>query len=232
MNTSRRPATLADVATAAGVHPSTASRALGAGTGISPRTVERVRAVAGDLGYRPDPAASSLRTRRSGLIGVLVPRLTDIVLATIYEGLDAAAAEAGYQTFVANTSDDPEVRRRRLRALLDRRVDGLVLGDARLDDDLLPEIAARDCPTSWSPAAAAATCPSRPTTSPAAASPRATCWSWGTAASGSSPVSRSPARASSAPRGSGRSSRRPATRSPTTSWSPAATTSRAVTRRR
>ncbi|WP_106213446.1 LacI family DNA-binding transcriptional regulator [Kineococcus rhizosphaerae] len=147
MNTSGpRPAALADVAAAAGVHPSTASRALGAGTGISARTVERVRAVAAELGYRPDPAASSLRTRRSGLIGVLVPRLTDIVLATIYEGLDATAAEAGYQTFVANTSDDPEVRRRRLAALLDRRVDGLVLGDARLEDDLLPEISARGLP--------------------------------------------------------------------------------------
>lgn len=142
----RRPATLADVAAAAGVHASTASRALGGGAGIAPRTVDRVRAAAAELGYRPDPAASSLRTRRSGLIGVLVPRLTDIVLATIYEGLDAAAAEAGYQTFVANTSDDPDVRRRRLGALLDRRVDGLVLGDARLDDDLLPEIAARGLP--------------------------------------------------------------------------------------
>jgi len=142
----RAPATLAEVAQAAGVHPSTVSRALGAGTGIAAATVVRVRAVADELGYRPDPAASSLRTRRSGLVGVLVPRLTDIVLATIYEGLDAVAAEAGYQTFVANTSDVPEVRRRRLAALLDRRVDGVVLGDARLDDDLLPEIAARGLP--------------------------------------------------------------------------------------
>ncbi|MGI4893591.1 MAG: LacI family DNA-binding transcriptional regulator [Janthinobacterium lividum] len=140
------PATLSEVARLAGVHPSTVSRALGAGTGIAAATVQRVRSVAADLGYRPDPAASSLRTRRSGLIGVLVPRLTDIVLATIYEGLDAVAAEQGYQTFVANTSDEPGIRRRRLSALLDRRVDGVVLGDARLEDDLLPEIAARGLP--------------------------------------------------------------------------------------
>lgn len=141
-----RPVTLSDVARAAGVHAATASRALRSTAGVSSQTASRVRDVAEQLGYRPDPAAAALRTRRSRLIGVLVPRLTDIVLATIYEGLDAEAAAAGYQTFVANTSDLPEVRRERLTALLDRRVDGLVLGDARLEDDLLADVARRGLP--------------------------------------------------------------------------------------
>ncbi len=46
------------------------------------------------------------------MIGVLVPRLTDVVLATIYEGIDAAASTAGYSSFVANTGDDLPVQRR------------------------------------------------------------------------------------------------------------------------
>jgi len=46
------------------------------------------------------------------MIGVLVPRLTDVVLATIYEGIDAAASTAGYSSFVANTGDDLQVQRR------------------------------------------------------------------------------------------------------------------------
>ncbi|MHC1557410.1 LacI family DNA-binding transcriptional regulator [Actinomycetospora sp. C-140] len=143
----RRHPTIAEVARVAGVHPSTVSRALRGESGIAADTVGRVRRVADELGYRPDPAAVGLRTRRSGLIGVLVPRLTDVVLATIYEGLDAAAAEAGFQTFVANTGDDPETRRRRLATLRDRRVDGVVLGDARLtDDDLLAALAADGLP--------------------------------------------------------------------------------------
>lgn len=139
--------TIAEVARVAGVHASTVSRALRGEAGVAAATVERVRRAAENLGYRPDPAAVGLRTRRSGLIGVLVPRLTDVVLATIYEGLDAAAAEAGFQTFVANTGDDPEVRRRRLDTLRDRRVDGVVLGDARIiDDDLLASLAAEGLP--------------------------------------------------------------------------------------
>ncbi|MFF9126615.1 substrate-binding domain-containing protein [Streptomyces sp. NPDC014889] len=51
----------------------------------------------------------------------------------MYEGLDAAAARHGFNTFVANTTDDPALRRDRLEELLARRVAGIVLGDARLD---------------------------------------------------------------------------------------------------
>ena len=137
------PVTLAAVASRAGVHISTVSRALTPGaTGVGAATAARIRLIAAEMGYRPDPAAAALRTRRSSVFGVLVPRLTDFVLARIYEGIDATAAEAGYHTFVANTTDDPALRRERLQGLLSRRVDGIILGDARLDGDELVKILA------------------------------------------------------------------------------------------
>jgi LacI family transcriptional regulator len=140
--------TLAVVAARAGVHVSTVSRALTPGaSGISAATAERIRTLAAELGYQRDPAAAALRTGRSRVFGVLVPRLTDFVLARIYEGLDAEAAEHGYNTFVANTTDDAGLRRERLEELLARRVDGIVLGDARLDgDDLVKLLAERNVP--------------------------------------------------------------------------------------
>lgn len=138
------PVTLAMIAERAGVHASTVSRALTPGAnGVSPATTERIRTLAAQLGYQRDPAAAALRTGRSSVFGVLVPRLTDFVLARIYEGLDAAAAQHGYNTFVVNTTDDPALRRERLEELLARRVDGIVLGDARLDGDDLVEFLAR-----------------------------------------------------------------------------------------
>ncbi|WP_366484845.1 substrate-binding domain-containing protein [uncultured Arthrobacter sp.] len=88
--------------------------------------------VADRLGYRPDPYAASLRTRRSMSIGVLVPRLSDVVLATIYEGIEQSAALSGYQVAVANTYDDPERHRKYLGLMSSRRVDGLILADAHL----------------------------------------------------------------------------------------------------
>jgi LacI family transcriptional regulator len=87
-----------------------------------------------------------LRTQRSNLIGVLVPRLSDLVLATIYEGIDEAAEAAGYQTFVANSRDDPAEQRTRTEMFLTRRVDGLILGDAHADHVLADALDARGVP--------------------------------------------------------------------------------------
>ncbi|MGN0146751.1 MAG: LacI family DNA-binding transcriptional regulator [Arthrobacter koreensis] len=124
-----------DVARLAGVHPSTASRSLAESpVRISAATVARVRAAARDLGYRPNASAAALRTGSSRLIGVLVHRLTDLALSTMYAGVDAAATAAGYSAVVANGLDDPAVRHERVDALLARGIDGVILADARLDD--------------------------------------------------------------------------------------------------
>jgi LacI family transcriptional regulator len=133
-----RAVTLTEVAKRAGVHVSTVSRALSSeAPRIGAETVDRIRLLAEEMGYEPDPAAAALRTGRSGVLGVLVPRVSDYVLARIYEGIDSRATEHGYNTFVSNSNDDPLLRRERLSDLLLRRVEGMVLGDARLDGDEL-----------------------------------------------------------------------------------------------
>lgn len=136
--------TLAELAKRAGVHISTVSRALSPNAaGVGAETAARIRALADEMGYQPDPAAAALRTGRSAVLGVLVPRLTDYVLARIYEGIDATAHDSGFSTFVSNTNDDVELRREKLEELLGRRVEGIVLGDARLDGDELAGMLAR-----------------------------------------------------------------------------------------
>ncbi|VTR10588.1 LacI family DNA-binding transcriptional regulator [Gordonia terrae] len=141
----RGPLTLRMIATELGVSPSTVSRVLNTPGDAALRwgssdTVARIRAFAAEHDYSPNPQASSLRTRRSGLIGVLVPRLQDYVLATIYEGIEEAAYESGLSTFVTNSLDKPDNQRARTRMMIDRRVDGLIYGDAHLDHRFLDEI--------------------------------------------------------------------------------------------
>jgi LacI family transcriptional regulator len=134
--------TLTTIASMAGVHPSTASRALSdTPVGISSDTVKRVRKIAGDLGYIRDITGASLRTGRTRMIGVLVPRLTDVVLAQIYESIDEAASAAGYNAVVANTRDAPEVQNMRLQGLLSRKVDGLIVGDSRAGSQVVERLA-------------------------------------------------------------------------------------------
>lgn len=142
-------ATLREIAEAAGVAVSTASRTLArARQGLPPisPSAERVLAAAAHANYQPDLHAASLRSNRTHMLGVLVPKLTDVVLSTIYEGIDLAASELGYQTVVANTMDSPDEQRRRAELLLSYRVDGLIFGDAHDNDPLLAELDARGVP--------------------------------------------------------------------------------------
>lgn len=137
--------TLRTVADAAGVHVSTVSRALrrAAGSGPTSESDARIADLAHQLGYTPNPNAASLTTKRSTAFGVIVPNLTDVVLSNIYDAIESAANKAGYDTFVANTHDEPPEQRRRVDLLLGRRVDGLIVGDARLDGTNLEELRTR-----------------------------------------------------------------------------------------
>lgn len=146
-----RRATLRTIAERAGVHVSTVSRVLNASASEGSRaagasTIARIREIADELAYTPDPSATSLRTQRTQLLGVLVPRLSDIVLATIYEGVEETAAAHGYYTVVANSRDDASEQRARTELMLSRRVDGLILGDARFDAEYADELATRGIP--------------------------------------------------------------------------------------
>jgi LacI family transcriptional regulator len=133
--------TLAVLAERLGVHVSTVSRALGDHpVGVGSETVDRVRALADELGYRSNVAARSLRTGRTRMIGVMVPRLTDVVLATIYDGIDQTATAAGYNTVVVNTRDRPDLQRSHLNLMLSQQVEGIIVGDSRSDSNLVAEL--------------------------------------------------------------------------------------------
>ena len=69
-------------------------------------------------------------------MGVLVPRLSDTVMALMFEALERAASARGYFAMVASSGDDPEDERRAAETLLDRNVDGLILATARIGDEL------------------------------------------------------------------------------------------------
>jgi LacI family transcriptional regulator len=143
--------TLKALAEELGLNASTVSRVLNDPEGLNSRwasqsTRERIFALAEERGYRKNPYAASLRTAKSQMVGVVVPRLQDYVLATIYEGIDEAATEHGYFTVVSNSLDEPEAHRAKAEKLLDRRADGLIFGDATVEDPYLDELAERGVP--------------------------------------------------------------------------------------
>lgn len=134
--------TIRDVAQAAGVHVSTVSRALNPDKRglISAEVLKVVEEAARKLGYRPNRAASALRTGRTHTIGVLVPDITNPVFPPILQGIEASAAARGYFVFVTNVVD-PALARPIVERMLAQRVDGLVLAIATRDDPLVDYIA-------------------------------------------------------------------------------------------
>lgn len=143
--------TLRMIAQETGVHASTVSRVLNApekdsSRWAAPETAQLIRDTARKRGYHLNIYASNLRTSRSNLVGVIVPRLQDFVLATIYEGIEEAAIENGLSTFVTNSLDREENRRARTEMMLERRVGGLIFGDAHLSDPFLNEISSQGIP--------------------------------------------------------------------------------------
>ncbi len=136
-------ATLRDVARIAGVHPGTVSRALNPATEalVRDETVLRVREVAEQLGYRPNPHARGLKTNRSFTIGVIVPDIQNPLFPPIIRGLDDRLGEAGYTALIANSDNDPARERVDFEAMRARAVDGFVTATARLDHELLDEFA-------------------------------------------------------------------------------------------
>ncbi|MGY6273876.1 LacI family DNA-binding transcriptional regulator [Achromobacter denitrificans] len=152
IKTGRQRVTLRSLAEQLNVHVSTVSRVLNgtpeeARSAASPEVIHSIRELAERLNYRPNPQATGLRTRKTRIIGVLVPRLSDIVVAMIYEGIDEAARNNRYVTFVSSTLDTPGRQIQLAETMLDHNVDGLIIGDTRIDQpDYLEKLNKRGLP--------------------------------------------------------------------------------------
>lgn len=130
--------TIRDVALAAGVHVSTVSRALDRRRpgGVSAEVATAVEAAARRLGYRPNRAASALRTGRTHTIGVLLPDITNPVFPPILQGIEAHAASRGTFVLVANVTSQA-MTRPIIERMLAQQVDGIVLATALRDDPVV-----------------------------------------------------------------------------------------------
>lgn len=144
----RGSVTIRDVARQAKVHPGTVSRALNEETRalVNPETAERVLRAADELGYRPNRIARGLKTSRSYTIGVVIPDITNPLFPPIVRGIEDRLDEAGYTLLMVNTDNDPERERVYLEAMRGRQVDGFISATARLDRELIVELAAAGPP--------------------------------------------------------------------------------------
>jgi LacI family transcriptional regulator len=132
--------TIKDVAQAAGVSPSTVSRAFTVPDLLQAETLQRVVSAATELGYQPNRAARGLITGRTGNVGLIVPDLTNPFFPGVVKGVQARAREADLSVFLADTDEDPSAEAEFVRAL-SRQVDGILLCSPRIGEEELRELA-------------------------------------------------------------------------------------------
>ena len=128
--------TIYDVAAAAGVAPSTVSRAFARPGRVNSETAEHIRKVAAELGYRTNPMARALPSGRTSMIALVISDITNPFYNEIIRGAETAAGEAGYTILLADTQESDVLE----REALDRAVpmvEGVVLATSRMSDSAI-----------------------------------------------------------------------------------------------
>ncbi len=120
--------TIKDIARAAKVSHSTVSRALGDHPGIPAETTARIKKIAVQMGYVPSAMARGLKTNRSQVLGVIVSRIDDPFFSEVLQGIEDVFQQSGYSLFVAASNRDVSRERAIAQAMLEHRVDGLIVG--------------------------------------------------------------------------------------------------------
>lgn len=131
---SQRP-TMREVATLAGVAVKTVSRVVNGVPTVDAELARRVREAAQSLGYRPNVAASNLRRSdgRTQTIGLLLADVGNPFSASIHRAVEDVARERGVLILTGSLNEDGRREVQLARALIDRRVDGLIISPSNID---------------------------------------------------------------------------------------------------
>ena len=129
----RRAATLADVARLAGVSVATASKALNGRDHVRAETRSRVHDAAEQLSFTPNSLARSLLAGRTGTVGLLTSDLEGRFSIPILMGAEDAFGAGRVAVFLCDARGDAIREQHHVQALLNRRVDGLIVVGSRTD---------------------------------------------------------------------------------------------------
>lgn len=140
------PVRLNDVARAAGCSASTVSRVLRTPHVVRAEVAQRVLAAVRKLGYTPNNAARALRSRRTKVIGAVLPTLEHAIYARLANALESHLAADGYSLIVTTSGFDAHKELEQTQLMIERGAEGVVLvGDAH-ERDLYEFLSLRNVP--------------------------------------------------------------------------------------
>jgi LacI family transcriptional regulator, galactose operon repressor len=138
--------TIKDVAKLARVSYSTVSNVLTNSRPVSSKARAGVEAAIKQLNYLPSGVARSLRHRTTSTIGLLISNITNPFFAELARGIENACYRNSYSVVLCNSEDDPIREETYLRVLMERRIDGLIVGSTGDDPALSEMLKSVHCP--------------------------------------------------------------------------------------
>lgn len=139
--TSSNPVTLLDVAREAGVSPSTVSRILNGTATVSAVKRKAVEDAIKKMGFEPNPLAQSLKSGRSMTVGIVVQDISSPFFSEILHGVDDGLNSTGYASVIVSGHWNASEEAARIKLLLARKVDGLILLSGRIEDKAVLQFA-------------------------------------------------------------------------------------------
>ena len=118
--------TINEIAKMAGVSRATVPRYLNDGY-VSEEKKERIAGVIAETGYIPSSQAQMLRTKKTGLIGVIIPKISSDSIGRMVDGIGEELAKEGYQLLLASTNNNEQEEVRYLQTFRNNYVDGVIL---------------------------------------------------------------------------------------------------------
>ncbi|MCF8358765.1 MAG: LacI family transcriptional regulator [Prolixibacteraceae bacterium] len=123
----KRHVSLKDLATELGVSVSTVSRALKNHPDISPQLTEKIKKIASERNYTPNPLAMGLLRAQTRMIGVIIPDIVTHFFASAISGIESIAKEKGYYIVISSSSESMEKEKESVENLIKSRVDGIIV---------------------------------------------------------------------------------------------------------
>lgn len=143
-------ATISDVAALAGVSIGSVSRVLNNISGkinISEKTRSRIMNAARELGYRPNPFASALRSRKSGVIGAVIRDIGDQFMQQLIGGVQEVCNDRGLDVLMSHAKHEKLTTEHQINLMLHQFFDGLIiLGDMEGDEALMEQLSRHNTP--------------------------------------------------------------------------------------
>ncbi|MFH0736454.1 MAG: LacI family DNA-binding transcriptional regulator [bacterium] len=131
-----KPTKLEDLAKILGVSKVTISKALRDHSDISDEMKIKVKKLAENMGYRPNMMARNLSSRRSNILGLVVPKIAHFFFSSIIEAIYDTAIEKNYESVIMVSQESAEREKQHIESLISMRVDGLIISITEKTQDI------------------------------------------------------------------------------------------------